>query len=294
MTINKVVFISFLLFLGSRGFLSAQESVSNKSVSKEELETRKEKYLKGLKRLTDEKSVVYADSITYAQGIESSSITFLSADLEKMHPVIFSQQIDESNFKKVADRYVNENSIVKVQVMRDATNEEYNRNLEAFRVIVNEVTPQTIERDKIIADQLNKPAPYFSVTDVDGIKYDLAELKGKVVVLNFWFIGCAPCKREMPELNQFVVKYKNKDVVFLAFEVNHNDAGKVKAVARDFDYTHIPSTRKEGDVANVYQIKTYPTSYVIDQKGVIRFGLAGYNPFKLAELDSTIERLLNK
>ncbi len=48
---------------------------------------------------------------------------------------------------------------------------------------------------------LNQPAPDFSVTDMSGKKYTLAGLRGKVIVLNFWFTTCAPCIAEMPGLN---------------------------------------------------------------------------------------------
>jgi hypothetical protein len=96
----------------------------------------------------------------------------------------------------------------------------------------------------------------------------------------------------MPELNKLVEKYKSKDVVFLAFEVNDNTPEKIKAVTSgNFNYIMIPS--KRSGIPVQYKIKTYPTSYVIDQSGIIKFGLAAYNPFRLPEMDKTIETLLN-
>jgi hypothetical protein len=89
-----------------------------------------------------------------------------------------------------------------------------------------------------------------------------------------------------------VEKYKSKDVVFLAFEVNDNPPAKVKMITMNsFNYIQIPS--KRNDVESKYKVQTYPTSYVIDQSGIIRFGMAAYNPFKLPELDKTIEKLLS-
>lgn len=289
---KKIGILSVACMLATTNFLQAQQVSSTATATKEQIATRTEKYLKGLQLVTDAKSIAKADSVTEAREIQNSAITFLSSNLVKMHPTIFHQEIEMSKFKLVADKYVDADYVIKAQVMREATAEETKQNIEAFRAVIEEVTPRSIERDKIFAEQLNQPAPHFSVTDVDGNTYDLAALKGKVVVLNFWFIGCAPCKREMPELNELVAKYKGKDVVFLAFEVNNNEPGKVKMVARGFDYTQIPSTRKEGDVASRYRIKTYPTSYVIDQAGIVRYGLGGYNPFRLPEIDSTIESLL--
>ena len=64
---------------------------------------------------------------------------------------------------------------------------------------------------------LGKDAIPFSVTDIEGNEYSLNSLKDKIIVLNFWFVQCEPCVREIPELNNLVEKYKDKDVVFIAF-----------------------------------------------------------------------------
>ena len=61
-----------------------------------------------------------------------------------------------------------------------------------------------------------RAAPAFSVTSLEGERFELATLRGKVVVLNFWFTGCAPCVAEFSELNGLVKKFKDKGVVFIA------------------------------------------------------------------------------
>ena len=70
-------------------------------------------------------------------------------------------------------------------------------------------TPNPSDDEKLIA-------PAFSLTSLEGEKFELAALRGKVVVLNFWFTGCAPCVAEFGELNSLVHKFKNKGVVFIA------------------------------------------------------------------------------
>lgn len=65
-----------------------------------------------------------------------------------------------------------------------------------------------------------KPALPFTVKALDGKTYDIAKLKGKAVVLNFWFIGCPPCRQEIPGLNTLVKEYAKKDVVFLALALD--------------------------------------------------------------------------
>ncbi|MBV4359539.1 TlpA family protein disulfide reductase [Pinibacter aurantiacus] len=285
---RKVFSLSVLALLSSTGVLRAQTAVDSAS----QVEARKTKYLSGLQKVNSDKELHYADSVSNVKGVSEADIICLSQDFQKVHRYEFKNRLDQSDYKLTTDTYVDSSFVVRLKVARIATKEEQEKAIEEFRKLVFAKTPESIEREKIIASQMNKPAPLFSVTDVDGVKYDLHELKGKVVVLNFWFIGCAPCKKEMPELNKLVEKYKAKDVVFLAFEVNDNSAEKIKAVTSgNFNYTMIPA--KRNGISIQYNIKTYPTSYVIDQSGIIRFGLAAYNPFRLPEMDKTIETLLN-
>ncbi|SMO53756.1 TlpA family protein disulfide reductase [Solitalea koreensis] len=292
MLLNKVLLPALIVFC-STGMLKAQEATD----SINQAEARRVKYLQGLRKVSSDKELKYADSVTEAKNIFSSDIRFLSQDYKKFgHYMEFNKVIDDSHFKMTADVYVDSAFVIRAKVARPATKVEEEKNIADFKKVLDEETksPRGQEREKIFASQLGKPAPLFSVVDVDNVKYDLNQLKGKVVVLNFWFTACAPCKKEIPDLNAMVEKYKGKDVVFLAFEVNSYEPAKLKAITEKFfKYTMIPSTRKEGDVASKYQIKAYPTSYVIDQSGIVRFAVA-YNPFRLPEMDKTIEGLLMK
>lgn len=85
------------------------------------------------------------------------------------------------------------------------------------------VKMQTDTEMPIKTDMIGKTALPFSVTDINGNNYSLESLKGKVIVINFWFVECKPCVMEMPELNKLVEKYKNKEVVFLGFAMNEKD-----------------------------------------------------------------------
>lgn len=65
--------------------------------------------------------------------------------------------------------------------------------------------------------QVSNNAPDFVATALSGRTYKLSNLKGKIVVINFWSVKCPACEYETPDLNRLVEDYKNKDVVFLAF-----------------------------------------------------------------------------
>lgn len=134
-------------------------------------------------------------------------------------------------------------------------------------------------------------APAFSCKTITGKEIDLNDLKGKVVVINFWFIACKPCVQEIPELNKLVEKYKNENVVFLG--IAQDDAKQLKQFLKKhpFDYSIVP----EGcTIAKDYQTNAFPTHIVIDQNGVITYNKAGLDPESINELSKQIESLLKR
>ena len=134
-------------------------------------------------------------------------------------------------------------------------------------------------------------ATYFNFTDIQGNHYTLNQLKGKVIVMNYWFSACRPCVLEMPELNKLVDKYKDKDVVFLGltYHVKANIHNFLKRF--QFDYNLIPEAQI--DIHN-YGVKVYPTHIVIDQNGNIVLREEGLDYDTVEILDKTIEALLEK
>jgi thiol-disulfide isomerase/thioredoxin len=105
-------------------------------------------------------------------------------------------------------------------------------------------------------------------------KFNQKDLVGKVVVLNFWFINCPPCRREMPELNELVEHYKaEKDVVFLAVALDMRYAIQEFLKTSPFNYNIIDNGRF---IAGKYGINLFPTHVVVDRQGKILFHTSGY------------------
>ena len=126
----------------------------------------------------------------------------------------------------------------------------------------------------------------FSVRDLDGNKYKLKDLTGKVVVLNFWFINCAPCRKEIPDLNKVVAKYKNDtDVVFLGIALD--DARSLEDFLKDtpFNYNIVSDGRYE---ASMYGVKSYPTHVILDRKSNIIFHTNGLATNTVHWIDKSI------
>lgn len=115
----------------------------------------------------------------------------------------------------------------------------------------------------------------FSATDMNGKKYKLKELKGKVVVLNFWFVACMPCQQEIPELNKLADEYKDStDIVFLAVCLDEEYKVEEFLAKKPFHYNIISDGRY---ITNQYGIKSYPTHVVLDKEGKIIFHTSGYS-----------------
>lgn len=111
--------------------------------------------------------------------------------------------------------------------------------------------------------------PAFSFKDLNGVDYNNAKLKGKIMVVKCWFIACAPCVEEIPELNELVERYKtHHDIVFLGLAFDQKKELDAFLLKKPFKYVVIPN-QKQFEF-NTLDVKSYPTHIIVDQKGIIR------------------------
>jgi cytochrome c biogenesis protein CcmG, thiol:disulfide interchange protein DsbE len=139
---------------------------------------------------------------------------------------------------------------------------------------------------------LNNPAPVFALESVNGKgKIDLAQLKGKVVLVDFWATWCEPCKKSFPKLEELRVKYEQAGFVIVA--VSEDDEGNAVAT---FGTTHgakFPLVwDREKNVAGKWKPPTMPSSFVVDKKGVVRFVHLGYHEGEEKEIETELKSLL--
>jgi thiol-disulfide isomerase/thioredoxin len=130
----------------------------------------------------------------------------------------------------------------------------------------------------------------FNTKDINGNKLKLKEMAGKVIVLNFWFIGCPPCRMEIPELNKIALEYANNpNVVFVAvcldqdyqiFDFTKNNPFSYHIIDRGQYY------------ADQFKINLYPTNVVLDKEGKVRFHASGYTSGTPYWIKKTIDEAL--
>ena len=146
-------------------------------------------------------------------------------------------------------------------------------------------------------NQLAKPvdAPNFKLEDMDEYEYDFSEYRGKVVLLNFWATWCPPCKREMPSMERLYQKHKGKDFTVLAIN-QMEDGDKVFAFTGTLDtqLTFNILLDTKSSVAQNYDVRGLPTTYLIDKKGKIRYRAVGGREFDHPEVEKIIQGLMGE
>ena len=87
------------------------------------------------------------------------------------------------------------------------------------------------------APEIGKAAPELVVTELDGQTFDLAKLRGKVVLVNYWATWCAPCRRDMPKLDALYRHYHGQNLEIIGISIDHDsDLEKVRKVAPKLAY----------------------------------------------------------
>lgn len=127
--------------------------------------------------------------------------------------------------------------------------------------------------------------PSFSYTDATGKQQSTADLKGKVVFINFWATWCPPCRAEMPSLNGLYREFKNDNRFVFLFLNEDEDAGKAKLYLQKQEYT-FPLLTRAGRISPEFFNGTLPTTLVLDKEGNVVLkheGLARYNTSEFIE-----------
>lgn len=150
-------------------------------------------------------------------------------------------------------------------------------------------------RKTLTQNLLNTPAADFVLTDLEGNRVMLSDMKGKIVILDFWATWCVPCKASFPGMQMAVNKYKNDpNIKFLfihTWERTPTPIADARAYLASMKYNfHVLMDTKDletktNKVVDSYNVSSIPAKFVIDGEGNIRFRLKGFNGSKEAAVD---------
>jgi peroxiredoxin len=132
-------------------------------------------------------------------------------------------------------------------------------------------------------------APDATLVDLSDNQVALSSLRGKVVILNFWYAACEPCRLEMPALERYYQAHKGEGFVVVGANVV-DDVQTTKDFTKTIGVSY-PVFRDPGQRAyNTYQVSKMPSSFIIDRDGVIRKVVVG--PLDATTQDQTVSPLL--
>jgi len=133
------------------------------------------------------------------------------------------------------------------------------------------------------------PAPDFSLTSFDGETIRLSELRGQVVVINFWASWCPPCREEAPYLEETWRKYQDKGVVFIG--VDYVDVEpEALAYIEEFNITYFNGPDLRTAISQAYNIQGVPETFFISKNGEV--GHVHVGPLFPPDLEREIDNLL--
>ncbi len=129
--------------------------------------------------------------------------------------------------------------------------------------------PPEIAGKPLAAPQPGYPAPDLSGKSVNGTTLRLRNLRGKVVLLNFWSTSCPPCRSEMPLLDQWYRRFHRQGLVVVGVD-KQEDQGAVRRFVRSLGVSYPLVLDRSGDTASRYDLYALPASFLIDRRGIVR------------------------
>jgi cytochrome c biogenesis protein CcmG, thiol:disulfide interchange protein DsbE len=134
--------------------------------------------------------------------------------------------------------------------------------------------------------------PDFRVVTLDGDTLTDEALRGRVVLVNFWATWCLPCRAEMPALQSMYQRHRSAGLVLAGFSVDRGSAAAVQEYVQARGVTYPVAIVGGAEETAFGGVRGYPTSFLLDRRGVVRHAVIG--PLAPASLELAVRRLLDE
>ncbi len=136
-------------------------------------------------------------------------------------------------------------------------------------------------------------APNFTLQTLDGKEVTLSELKGKVILLDFWATWCGPCRESIPHLIQLYKNYQKDGLVVIGMNVEKGEMDTVRRFVKSLDIPY-PITLSPDEVQRDYRVSGLPTTILIDKQGRIREKMVGFTSEIAKQMTAKVVTLLSE
>ncbi len=138
---------------------------------------------------------------------------------------------------------------------------------------------------------IGKPAPDFTLSDLNGKTWKLSDLKGKVVFVNFWATWCPPCRQEMPSMQALYKEMASERFEMLAI-LQNDDPARAEKLARQLGITFPILVDPESKAAKAYGLTGVPETFIVDASGILREKFIGAYPWDSPQAKSMIGKYI--
>ena len=138
------------------------------------------------------------------------------------------------------------------------------------------------------------PAPDFTLSTPSGASLSLAELRGKVVLLNFWATWCVPCRKEMPAIEALYQRYKERGLEVVAISLDKVAAAPVEAFVKEMGVTYRVGLDPSWATARAYGVRGLPATFLLDRAGNVVLRELGERDWMEEAKQQAVEGLLQE
>ncbi len=136
-------------------------------------------------------------------------------------------------------------------------------------------------------------APDFTLKSDSGSNLKLSELRGEVVMINFWASWCGPCRQEMPLLEELYARYQPLGFTILGVNIEE-DSSKAQKLLEDISVSFPVLFDTRNEVSRLYDVSAMPSTVLLDRDGNIRYLHRGYKPGYEDQYQEQIRALLKE